>query len=325
MQSLKYYFEHPKIFWNIILYRFGGWIPDKWYLKLKFRLWMGKKLDLDSPKSYSEKLQWLKLYDRRPEYTLMVDKVKAKEYVASVLGSEYVIPTFGVWDDPENIDFSSLPDRFVLKCNHNSGLGMYICKNKSKMDISKIKADLRKGLKQNFYLGGREWPYKNVQRRILAEEYIEPQNMTNVDIPDNQLDVDLLDYKFFCFNGIVRALFIATGRNKGPHETRFDFYDESFNHLPFTNGHPNADKRPQKPYRFDEMKALAEKLSQGIPHVRVDFYEVNNRIYFGEMTFFHWSGFKPFVPEDWDYKFGSWLELPEKRSGKLHHKLDNNA
>lgn len=271
---------------------------------------MGKKLNLDSPKTYSEKLQWLKLYDRRPEYTLMVDKVKVKEYVASVLGNEYIIPTLGIWDDPEKIDFSALPDRFVLKCNHNSGLGMYICKDKSKMDFSKVKADLRKGLKQNFYLGGREWPYKNVQRCILAEKFIEPRHIDT----DNQSDVDLLDYKFFCFNGVVKALFIATDRNKGPRATRFDFYDESFNHLPFTNGHPNADKCPQKPSRFEEMKALAEKLSQGIPQVRVDFYEVDNRIYFGEMTFFHWSGFKPFVPEEWDYKFGSWLALPEKRT-----------
>ena len=173
MQSISFYLNHPKTVGNIILYRFCRWMPDKWYLKLKFRLWMGKKLDLKNPRTFSEKLQWLKLYDRRPEYTFMVDKVKVKEYVASLIGDKYIIPTLGVWESPDMIDFDSLPDRFVLKCNHNSGLGMYICKDKSKMNIEKVKEGLREGLKQNYYLGGREWPYKDVPRRILAETYLD--------------------------------------------------------------------------------------------------------------------------------------------------------
>ena len=305
MQSLSFYIRHPKIVENIVLYRCCRWMPDRWYLKLKFRLWMGKKLDLEHPLMYSEKLQWLKLYDRRPEYTVMVDKVKAKEYVASVIGKEYIIPTLGVWDNPDRIDFDSLPNRFVLKCNHNSGLGMYICKDKSKLNIDEVKEGLREGLKQDFYVGGREWPYKDVPRLILAEEFLDPG-------PDSKHEGGLQDYKFFCFDGQVKALFIAKDRDKGPHSTKFDFFDEKFDHLPFTNGHPNAEIMPEKPRMFEEMKMLAAKLSKGIPHVRIDFYEVNGHVYFGEMTFFHWSGFTPFVPEEWDYKFGEWLNLPRK-------------
>lgn len=283
-----------------LLYHFGGLLPDKCFLKNKFRILMGYKLDLKHPKTYSEKLQWMKLYNRRPEYTMMVDKVKVKEYVSKIIGDEYIIPTLGVWKDPDDIDFTALPNRFVLKCNHNSGTGMYICKDKSKMDVEKVKADLRIGLKENYYIKNREWPYKNVERRILAEAYMEDEFG------------ELRDYKWFCFDGEVKGLFIASDRSKGEHAVRFDFFDENYNHLPFTNGHPNALSIPKKPVAFDEMKRLAAQLSKGLPHVRIDFYEVNGHAYFGEMTFFHWSGLTPFEPIDWDYKFGEWLKLPEK-------------
>ena len=203
MQSLSYYFHNPNKFGLRMLHRFGKWLPDKAFIKCKFRFAMGYKLNLRQPKTFSEKLQWLKLYDRRPEYTTMVDKVKAKEYVASVIGEEYIIPTLGVWSDPDQIDFDSLPDRFVLKVNHNSGTGMYICKDKTKMDVEKVKIGLRKGLKENYYIRNREWPYKNVPRRILAETYMEDEFG------------ELRDYKFFCFDGVVKALFIATDRSKG--------------------------------------------------------------------------------------------------------------
>lgn len=301
MKNITIYFKSPKLFANIILSKYCHWMSDKLFLKIKFRLNMGKRLDLKDPQTFSEKLQWMKLYNRRPEYTVMVDKVKAKDYVASILGDKYIIPTLGVWDDPEKIDFYSLPDRFVIKCNHNSGTGMYICKDKSKMDIEKVKLELRKGLKENYYLKNREWPYKDVPRRAFAEAYMEDEFG------------ELRDYKFFCFDGVVKALFIASDRSKGEHAVRFDFFDENFNHLPFTNGHPNADRIPEKPKMFDEMKIMAAKLCKGIPHVRIDFYEVGDKIYFGEMTFFHWSGMKPFVPEEWDYKFGEWVKLPNKR------------
>lgn len=302
MQSLFYYYRHPDILENVVMTHFMGWMSDRIFLKWKFRRKMYYPLNLDSPKTFNEKIQWLKLYNRRPEYTVMVDKVKAKDYVAGIIGKEYIIPTIGVWESPDEINFDVLPERFVLKVNHNSGTGMYICKDKSKMNVEKVKEGLHKGLKENYYIKNREWPYKNVPRRILAEEYIDPAPST-----------DLPDYKFFCFDGEVKALFIATGRSKGEHAVRFDFFDSDFNHLPFTNGHPNADNLPPRPKKFEEMKKLAAKLSKGIPHVRIDFYEAGGHIYFGEMTFFHWSGFMPFVPEVWDFKFGEWLKLPSEK------------
>lgn len=303
MHSISYYLYHPNIVASKLLVTFFQWLPDKIYLKFRFRYAMAQKLNLNNPLTYNEKLQWLKLYNRRPEYTMMVDKIKVKEYVASVIGSEYIIPTLGTWKDPNDIDFNMLPNRFVLKCNHNSGLGMFICKDKNKIDVENIKKELRKGLRENYFKRNREWPYKNVPHYILAEKYV-----------DSELGKDdLPDYKFFCFNGKVKALFIATNRTKGEHAVRFDFYDEHFNHLPFTNGHPNADILPEKPASFEKMKQLAEKLSKDIPHVRIDLYDVNGKIFFGEMTFFHWSGMIPFDPPEWDYKFGSWIQLPLNR------------
>ncbi len=302
MQSLSFYIKHPKTVANIVLNYYCGWMPDKMFLKLKFRLWMGKRLNLKNPQTYSEKLQWLKLYNRMPEYTIMVDKVKVKDYVSSVIGDEYIIPTLGVWDNPEKIDFDSLPNRFVLKCNHNSGLGMFICKDKSTMDVAKVKRDLKQGLKQNYYVGNREWPYKGVPRRILAEEYIDPDPSIG----------DLPDYKFFCFDGKVKALLVATDRHTVGEDVKFDFFDEEFNHLPFLQGHKNAKILPHKPSSFEEMKFLASRLSKGIPHVRIDFYEHNNRPLFGEMTFFHFGGMTPFRPDSWDSIFGKWLSLPRK-------------
>ncbi len=300
MQSLFYYIKHPKVLGNVVLVHYCGWMPDKLYLKIKFKILMGKQLNLKDPQSFNEKLQWLKLYNRQPEYTMMVDKVRVKDYVASIIGEQYIIPTIAVWKDPDEIDFDKLPECFVLKVNHNSGTGMYICKDKSKMNAEKVKAELRKGLNEDYFKKNREWPYKDVPRSAFAEQYMEDQFG------------ELRDYKLFCFDGKVKALFIASDRSKGEHEVKFDFYDWDFHHLPFTNGHPNADVTPNKPESFEEMKRLAEKLSKGIPHVRIDFYDINGKVYFGEMTFFHWSGMKPFVPEEWDYTFGSWIVLPEK-------------
>lgn len=302
MRPISFFLKNPYQIYASAVDRIRWALPDRAYLKVAFRKHFGYKLNLSSPKTFSEKLQWLKLYDRRPEYTIMVDKVKAKDYVASIIGEEYIIPTLGVWKDPEEIEFDKLPDRFVLKCNHNSGLGMYICKDKSIMDVQKVKEGLKKGLKENHYSHSREWPYKNVPHRILAEQYIEPDLETN----------DLPDYKFFCFDGRVKALFIATDRSKGEHAVKFDFFDDNFNHLPFTNGHPNAKVPPQKPKMFEEMKMIASKLSKGIPQVRIDLYEVNGKIYFGEMTFSHWGGFMPYDPPEWDRWLGDMVVLPSK-------------
>lgn len=270
-------------------------MPDEEYLKRKFRARMGRELNLDHPQTFNEKLQWLKLYDRKPEYTMMVDKVKVRDYIAETIGEEYLIPLLGVWEDPEDIDFDALPNQFVLKCNHNSGLGMCICKDKTKLDIPKVKRELKKGLDQDYYLTGREWPYKNVPRRILAEKYME----------DTENDV-LTDYKFFCFHGKAKIMYISKDHSADP---RTDFFDMDFNHLPIRARDPHSDVTPSKPVRFNEMRCIAEELSKNIPHLRVDFFCVNEKLYVGELTFFHMSGFTNFTPEDWNLRLGSWIEL----------------
>lgn len=297
---LKKIVKNPKLLFLTLGQRgFFNWMKDEQYIKIAFKILMGKSLNLNNPQTYSEKLQWIKLHDRRPEYTMMVDKYAVKEYVARTIGEQYVIPTLGVWNHFDDINFNMLPKQFVLKCTHDSG-GLVICKDKKKLNKEKAKRKIEECLKHNFYYGQREWPYKNVPHRIIAEAYMEDTKTK-----------ELRDYKFFAFNGDVKALFIATDRGS-KEETKFDFFDADYNHLPFTNGHPNADALPEKPACFEKMKELASKLSEGIPQVRVDLYEVDGKVYFGEMTFFHWSGFKPFEPELWDYKFGEWIKLPQK-------------
>lgn len=278
------------------------WMPDRPYLRLLFRVKTGHWPRLNNPQTFSEKLQWLKLHDRRPIYTTMVDKLRVKEYVANAIGAEYVIPTIASWSTVEEIDWESLPQRFVLKCTHDSG-GLVICTDKDRLDKKAASEKLRQCLQNDFYKAAREWPYRDVERRIIAEEYVES--------PDG----DLKDYKFFCFDGEVKALFVATDRNTPGEETKFDFFDAEFNHLPFTNGHPNAAQMPSKPQNFEEMKQLASRLSKGIPEVRIDLYEVGDRVLFGEMTFFHHSGLEPFTPEEWDYTFGSWVNLDLAKGG----------
>ena len=230
----------------------------------------------------------------------MVDKCEAKRYVANVTGEEYIIPTLEVWDNVHEIDFDKLPNQFVLKTTHDSG-GVVICPDKKTFDKENAKRRLTQSLKRNYYFYGREWPYKNVPRKIIAEKFM----------VDEQTH-ELRDYKFFCFNGTPKMLFIATDRQNPTEETKFDFYDMDFNHLPFTNGHPNSHKPIAKPDTFDEMVKLAAILSKNIPHVRVDFYEINGKVYFGELTFSHWSGFVKFEPHEWDKKIGDWLVLPNK-------------
>ena len=297
-EKFKKAINHPRKLLAYLLCCMAPIFPDRLFLKLLFRIKMGYKLNLDNPQTYSEKLQWLKLNNRKPEYTQMVDKVGAKEYVANIIGGEYIIPTIGVWDSVDDIDFDKLPNQFVLKCTHDSG-GIVICPDKSKLDINAAKRKLKRGLKKNFYSQNREWPYKNVVPRIIGEQYMVDES-----------GYELKDYKWFCFDGVPKALFIATDRGVEGEETKFDFFDADFNHLPFTNGHPNANREILKPKGFEEMKRLAAKLSAGHPHLRVDFYDINGMIYFGELTFYHWSGTTPFEPIEWDYKFGEWIKLP---------------
>ena len=299
IDKIKIALREPKRVVIYLLCRIAPILPDKLFLKWLFRLRMGYKLNLDNPQTFSEKLQWLKLYNRKPEYTQMVDKYEAKKYVANIIGEEYIIPTLGVWDSVDDIDFDALPEQFVLKCTHDSG-GIIICPDKSQLNIAKAKKILRKGLKRNFYAVNREWPYKNVKPRIIAEKYMVDES-----------GYELKDYKFFCFNGEPKAMFIATDRGVQGEETKFDFFDMDFNHLPFTNGHPNATREIAKPLSFEQMKHIAATLSQGLPHARIDLYDVNGKVYFGEITFFHWSGTTPFNPKEWDYKFGEWIKLPE--------------
>ena len=283
-----------------MLQHFGGWMPDKLYVRLMYRLIMGKRLNLKSPQTYNEKIQWLKLYDRKPEYSTLVDKYAVKKYVSEIIGEKYVIPTLGVWDKAEDIDWESLPESFVLKTTHGGGnTGVVICKDKSLFNKEKAIEKLKRSLKQDLYKTLREWPYKNVPRRIIAEQFIGAENS------------DLPDYKFFCFDGKVKALFVATERGTG--NVKFDYYDADFNHLDLTQFHPMSGKVLEKPSNFDEMKQVAEKLSKGIPHVRVDLYDANGQIYFGELTFYHHGGITPFHPESWDYEFGKWLKLPQRK------------
>lgn len=219
--------------------------------------------------------------------------------MADKIGEQYIIPTLAVYNSVDEIDLDKLPNRFVLKCNHDSG-SVLICKDKSTFDLLAAREKFGAALKNNYYLKWREWPYKNVKPCVMAETFLEDL-------------VGVNDYKFFCFNGKVRALFVATERQNEEKETRFDFFDENYNHLGFTNGHPNAEVVPEKLKHFTLMKSLSETLSQDIPHVRVDFYDVKGQVYFGEMTFYHWGGFMPSHPKKWDDIFGGWMELPSRK------------
>lgn len=276
-------------------------LPTKLFLKMKYKIRLGKKLDLKNPQTFNEKLQWLKLYDRNPEYTKTVDKYQAKQYVADIIGEKYIIPTLGIWDKFENINFEELPNQFVLKCTHDSG-GLVICKDKSKLNIKEAKRKISKSLKTNYYYHGREWPYKKVRPRIIAEKYMATYKQK-----------ELIDYKFFCFNGEPKFLYVSEGLSN--HENaRISFANMNYEKTEFyRKDYRPFDKLPDKPTNFDKMKELSKKLSKNIPFIRVDFYEVNGQIYFGELTFFPCSGFIPFEPEEWDRKLGDMLKLPKEK------------
>lgn len=298
MQKLITYFKEPQKFCLAILTHFGTWLPDALYLKIMFRLKMGYCLDLKTPKTFNEKLQWLKLYNRKPEYTLMVDKFEAKRIATRILGKEYVIPTIGVWDKFDDIDFSLLPDSFVLKStNGGGGGGVVICRDKNVFDKSSAAKRLNSSLKTSIYKHLKEWPYKNVKPRILAENFMVDESG------------ELRDYKFYCFNGEPKVFLVASERFSR-HRTYFDYFDMDGNHLPFTQGGMNNPVTPELPATFEEMKKIARKLSQGIPHVRIDLYSVDKKVYFGEYTFFDSSGFEKFTPKEWDDIFGNWVSLP---------------
>lgn len=291
----------PRRFWKkFSKTKLFEYVPDRIAVSIKYRNHFYKKLDLKNPQTFNEKLQWLKLYDRRPEYTTMVDKYRAKEYVAGVIGEEYIIPTLGVWKSFDEIDFDTLPDQFVLKCNHGSGDAV-ICKDKASLDIAKAKKQLTDALNKDYYLLSREWPYKNVERRIIAEQYLE-----------DTVTHDARDYKFFCFDGEVKCFKVDFDRFSEHHA---NWYGRDGRLLPYGEKicPPCPERQLDMPECLDTIMELAGKLSRGLPFIRTDFYYVNNRIYLGELTFYPASGLLPFTDDEWDRIMGSWLKLPEKR------------
>lgn len=286
-------------FFASVLMHLNFLFPDKLYLSLLFRFKMGYWMDWKNPKTFSEKLQWLKLYDRKPEYTTMVDKYAVKEYVAKIIGEEYIIPTIGVWDRPEDIDWDSLPQKFVLKTTHGGGgSGVVICKDKTTFNKTEAVAKLNKSLCSCIYKSLREWPYKNVPKRIIAEQYLHQGD-------NNTLN----DYKFFCFNGKVKFFKIDFDRFT---EHRANYYSLDGKLLEFgEKAYPiRFDIEVDFPKSFNQMILIAEKLSVGLQFLRVDFYDVNNKIYFGEITFYPASGLGIFTPIEWNEKLGSMIKLP---------------
>lgn len=273
-------------------------MSDEKYLKKRFLMKMGKPLDLTNPRTFNEKIQWLKLYDRRPIYTKMADKYAAREIVSNAIGEEYLIPLLGTWTSFEEIDFDTLPNQFVLKCNHDSG-GLAICRDKSSFDFIAAKKKIERSLKRNYFKSGREWSYKHIQPRIIAEKFLVDESGT-----------ELKDYKFFCFNGVVKAMFIGSERGSAD-GTKFDFFDPDFNRLPIWQHYENSPKTFYKPENYEQMLELSARLSKGCPHVRIDLYNVNGKIYFGEFTLYHFGGMERFKPEEWDRVFGDWLVLPK--------------
>ena len=298
MASIKDVIKKPGYY--IILF-YGKLIPKtlKWdekYLKKLYRYNMKKNLNIKNPQTFNEKLQWLKLHDRKDIYITMVDKYEVKEYVKNIIGEEYIIPTIGVWDNFDDIDFDKLPNQFVLKCTHDSG-GLVIVTDKEKFDKDKARKKINHCLKRKYYLNTREWPYKNVKPRIIAEKYMVDES-----------GYELKDYKLMCFDGKVELSFVCSNRNSRD-GLCVNFYDKEWQPMPFIRKYPRNKVEIMKPKGYNEMVKLSEKLSKNIPFVRVDFYQVKEKIYFGELTFYPGSGMEWFKPEEWDYKIGKLLKL----------------
>lgn len=271
-------------------------LSDKKFIEYRFLSEMGYKLNLKNPKTFNEKLQWLKLHDRNPEYTKMVDKYEVREYIKEKIGEEYLIPLIGVYDKFDDIDFDKLPNQFVIKCNHDSG-GLIICKDKNRLDIETARKKINRSLKTNYYYSGREWPYKNVKPRIIIEKYMEDSNKS-----------DLIDYKLFCFNGIPKIVLVCSERFSSSNmcETWFDM---NWKLIDMTKSGHRVDSTISKPKQLKKMVELSKKLSKNIPFIRVDWYEIGDKLYFGELTFYPASGFEKFEPKEWNKKIGDMLSI----------------
>ena len=276
--------------------RHPDWLPDKLYLSVIWKMLMGYELDWNNPRTFNEKLQWLKVHDHNPLYTTLVDKYRVKQWVADRIGQEYVIPTLAVFASADDINPDTLPEQFVLKCNHDSG-SILICRDKSTFDMDAAKTKLAKGLERNFYREAREWAYKNVPRLVFAEKYME-----------NPLSKDLLTYKFLCFSGEPYIMYV-TVKNENVFE---NYYDMDFEPLDIHRKWPNSQYPIPKPTCWEDMKRVARELSQGLNHVRLDLYEVNGQVYFSEYTFYDWGGLFTFTPDVWDQRLGDKIQLLKK-------------
>ena len=273
-------------------------VPSKFHIKIDYYIRIEKNNNFKNPITFNEKLQWLKLYDRKQEYIKMVDKYEVRKYIAETIGEKYLIPLLGVYNNFDEIDFSIFPDQFVLKCTHDSG-GNVICTDKSKFDIDAARKKINNSLKKNYYYHGMEWPYKNVKPRIICEKYMVDESGT-----------DLKDYKFMCFNGKVKCITVCLNRNSKS-GLNIDFYDLNWEPMEIViTNLSNSGYKIMKPKNFDKMVEIAEKLSENITFVRVDFYEADGQLYFGELTLYPGSGFEKFIPESYDYLMGCWIQLP---------------
>lgn len=299
MLSISNYIKNPSLLLDSLVRNLGQWLPDRVYLKLRYRFKTGRYLNLDAPKGFNEKIQWLKLYDRNPAYTKMVDKYLVKDYVAEILGEQYIIPTIGIWNDVQSIDFNNLPNQFVLKTtNGGGGNGVVICKDKDRLDFYQAKNKLKKSLNQDIYNLLREWPYKNVEKRIIAEKYMEDENGS------------LNDYKVLCFGGVAKLIEYHTNRFNERHAQ--DFYDRNWKKTGISqnSNYTATDEIAPCPSCLSDMIDFSETLSRGIPLCRIDWYVVGNRLYFGEITFYDGSGFELFDDDYYEELLGSWIPLP---------------
>lgn len=301
MQPFINYIKNPVGLCDSLVHTIGQWLPDSIYIRLRYRFQMRKRLNLKNPKTFQEKLQWLKLHDRNPLYTTLVDKVQVKEYVSEKVGSQYVIPLLGVWDRLEDIEWEKLPDRFVLKTNHSGGnLGVVICRDNASFNRQTAIDKLNVSLKHDVYKDLREWPYKNVVKKVFAEELVETQ-------PGEK---DLPDYKWYCFNGEPKYCQVI--QNRTTHET-IDFFDAEWNHQEFVGLNPkaeNAEDKPVRPVNLDAQIKIVRELSRDIPFSRIDLYDTGKNIYFGEVTFYPASGLGCFRPENYNELLGAMIKLP---------------
>lgn len=299
MNRIKKYFN-IKYGLSALIFLLFPIIKDKWYIAIRYRLKMGYWMDFDHPITYTEKLQWLKLYNRRPEYTMMVDKYEVKRYVSEVIGSQYVIPTYAAYENSSQIDWDCLPEKFVLKTsNGGGGNNVFICQDKSSIDKAKVMRMMNQSLNYDIYRNFGEWPYKNVKPRIIAEELLKTR------------EGDIRDYKFYCFLGEPKLVLVASNRFS---THNFDYFDIDFKHLDITSR--CGDHSPssiEKPENYELMVSLVRQLAKDIPHVRIDMYNCDGKIYFGEMTFYDSSGYDDLQSDEWNRRLGDWIKLPQKK------------